>query len=55
MGSGVKFDGVWTSGIDNVIVDALKTAKHALVPIVGADNAASSRSSSTSRASRAPP
>ena len=27
---GVKFDGIWTSGIDNVIVDALKTAKHAL-------------------------
>ena len=36
--SGVKFDGIWTSGIDNVIVDALKTAKHAYVPIVGADN-----------------
>jgi ribose transport system substrate-binding protein len=37
--SGTKFDGIWTSGIDNVIVDALKTAKHAYVPIVGADNA----------------
>jgi ribose transport system substrate-binding protein len=37
--SGVAFDGIWTSGIDNVIVDALKTAKHAYVPIVGADNA----------------
>ena len=37
--SGVKFDGIWTSGIDNVIVDALKTANHAFVPIVGADNA----------------
>lgn len=37
--SGLKFDGIWTSGIDNVIVDALKTAKHALVPVVGADNA----------------
>ena len=37
--SGLKFDGIWTSGIDNVIVDALKTAKHPLVPIVGADNA----------------
>ena len=37
--SGTKFDGIWTSGIDNVIVDALKTAKHPYVPIVGADNA----------------
>ena len=37
--SGLKFDGIWTSGIDNVIVDALKTAKHPLVPVVGADNA----------------
>ncbi len=35
----LKFDGIWTSGIDNVIVDALKTAKHPFVPIVGADNA----------------
>src|SRR4051812_13524955 len=39
MSSGTKFDGIWTSGIDNVIVDALKTAKHPFVPIVGADNA----------------
>ena len=37
MASGTQFDGIWTSGIDNVIVDALKTANH-LVPIVGADN-----------------
>ena len=37
--SGLAFDGIWTSGIDNVIVDALKTAKHPFVPIVGADNA----------------
>ena len=37
--SGVKFDGIWTSGVDSAIVDALKTAKHPLVPIVGADNA----------------
>ena len=37
--SGVEFDGIWTSGIDNVIVDALKTANHELVPIVGADGA----------------
>jgi ribose transport system substrate-binding protein len=39
LSSGLKFDGIWTSGIDNVIVDALKTAKHALVPVIGADNA----------------
>ena len=37
--SGAKFDGVWTSGIDNVIVDAFVEADVPLVPIVGADNA----------------
>jgi ribose transport system substrate-binding protein len=36
--SGEEFDGVWTSGIDNVIVDALE-AEGMLVPVVGADNA----------------
>jgi ribose transport system substrate-binding protein len=36
--SGEKVDGVWTSGIDSIIVDAYKTAKKPLVPIVGADN-----------------
>ena len=39
MSSGQKFDGIWTSGIDSNIVDALKTAKHPFVPVVGADNA----------------
>jgi ribose transport system substrate-binding protein len=39
LNSGIAFDGIWTSGIDNVIVDALKTANHPFVPIVGADNA----------------
>ena len=39
MTSGVAFDGVWTSGVDSSIVDAMKTANHPLVPIVGADNA----------------
>src|SRR3954471_7116808 len=39
MSSGLKFDGIWTSGIDSNIVDALKTAKHPYVPVVGADNA----------------
>jgi ribose transport system substrate-binding protein len=36
--SGEKVDGVWTSGIDAIIVDAYKTAGKPLVPIVGADN-----------------
>lgn len=37
--SGVPVDGVWTSGIDNVIVDAYLDSGEPLVPIVGADNA----------------
>ena len=37
---GQQFDGVWTSGIDNIIVDAFKAAGRPFVPIVGADNAA---------------
>ena len=37
--SGAKFDGVWTSGIDNVIVDAFTESGAPMVPIVGADNA----------------
>ena len=37
LSSGTPFDGVWTSGIDNVIVDALVKGKH-VVPVVGADN-----------------
>ncbi len=39
MSSGVDFDGVWTSGVDSSIVEAMKTAGHELVPLVGADNA----------------
>jgi ribose transport system substrate-binding protein len=38
LGSGKQIDGVWTSGIDSVIVDAYKTAGKAFVPVVGADN-----------------
>jgi ribose transport system substrate-binding protein len=38
LGSGKEIDGVWTSGIDNVIVDAYKTAGKPYVPIIGADN-----------------
>jgi ribose transport system substrate-binding protein len=37
--TGIPFDGIWTSGIDNVIVDALKESGAAMVPVVGADNA----------------
>ena len=37
--SGQHFDGIWTSGIDNVIVDALVESGGAMVPVVGADNA----------------
>jgi ribose transport system substrate-binding protein len=37
--SGTKFDGIWTSGIDNVIVDALTESGAPMVPVVGADNA----------------
>jgi ribose transport system substrate-binding protein len=39
LSAGTEFDGIWTSGIDSSIVDALKTAGHEWVPIVGADNA----------------
>ena len=39
LASGVPFDGIWTSGIDSTIVDALITAGAELVPVVGADNA----------------
>ncbi len=37
--TGAPFSGIWTSGIDNVIVDALVESGVDLVPIVGADNA----------------
>jgi ribose transport system substrate-binding protein len=37
--AGVPFQGIWTSGIDNVIVDALVESGAPLVPVVGADNA----------------
>jgi len=37
--TGTPFNGIWTSGIDNVIVDALVESQAALVPVVGADNA----------------
>ena len=39
LATGIPFDGVWTSGIDNVIVGAFIESDVPLVPIVGADNA----------------
>jgi len=39
LATGIPFEGVWTSGIDNVIVDAFIESEVPLVPIVGADNA----------------
>lgn len=39
LATGIPFDGVWTSGMDNVIVDAFVESGAPLVPIVGADNA----------------
>ncbi len=37
--TGTPFNGIWTSGIDNVIVDALVESGATMVPVVGADNA----------------
>ncbi|HWH36916.1 MAG TPA: substrate-binding domain-containing protein [Candidatus Limnocylindrales bacterium] len=39
LATGQNYDGIWTSGIDNVIVDALRAANAKMVPVVGADNA----------------
>jgi ribose transport system substrate-binding protein len=36
--AGTQIDGIWTSGIDAVIVDSFKTAGQPFVPIMGADN-----------------
>ena len=36
--SGIKFDGIWTSGIDSTVVDQFQSAGKPFVPIVGADN-----------------
>jgi ribose transport system substrate-binding protein len=36
--SGLKVDGIWTSGIDSTVVDQYVTAKKAFVPVIGADN-----------------
>jgi ribose transport system substrate-binding protein len=39
LASGKQFDGVWTSGIDYTVIEAIKTAHKPFVPLVGADNA----------------
>jgi ribose transport system substrate-binding protein len=36
--AGKQFDGVWTSGIDYTVIEAMKNAHHPYVPLVGADN-----------------
>lgn len=36
--SGTKIDGIWTSGVDYTVVNALKTAGKPSIPVVGADN-----------------
>jgi len=38
LNSGLKIDGVWTSGVDSTVVQAFQTAKKPYVPVVGADN-----------------
>ena len=38
LSSGLKVDGIWTSGIDSTVVDQYVTAKKPFVPVVGADN-----------------
>jgi len=36
--SGKSIDGIWTSGLDAVVVDAYQTTHKKFVPVVGADN-----------------
>ena len=38
LASGLKVDGIWTSGIDSTVVDGYTTANKPYVPVVGADN-----------------
>ena len=38
LASGKDIDGIWTSGQDSVVVDAVQTAGKKLVPVIGADN-----------------
>jgi ribose transport system substrate-binding protein len=38
LSSNTQVDGIWTSGIDYVVVDALKAANQEDVPVIGTDN-----------------
>jgi ribose transport system substrate-binding protein len=38
LASGKHFDGVWTSGIDYTVIEAIKAAHKPYMPFVGADN-----------------
>ena len=38
LASGKQIDGIWTSGLDAVVVDAVKTSGKPFVPVIGADN-----------------
>jgi ribose transport system substrate-binding protein len=38
LSSGLKVDGIWTSGIDSTVVDTYTTQKKKYVPVIGADN-----------------
>ena len=38
LASGKHFDGVWTSGIDYTVIEAIKAANKPFMPFVGADN-----------------
>src|SRR4029079_10343561 len=38
LASGKHFDGVWASGSDYTVVEAMKTAHAKLVPVIGTDN-----------------
>jgi ribose transport system substrate-binding protein len=38
LASGKHFDGVWTSGIDYTVIEAIKSAHKPYMPFVGADN-----------------
>ena len=38
LASGKQIDGIWTSGLDAVVVDAVKTSGKPFIPVIGADN-----------------
>jgi ribose transport system substrate-binding protein len=38
LASGKQIDGIWTSGLDAVVVDAIQTSGKPLIPVIGADN-----------------